>query len=185
MAGAGVWGSFSADPRDPSLAELRASDADRDHASDVVRDAFVDGRLTRDEFDVRRDAVLQARTLGDVLPLMRDLVPTADASAAQVERRPSGTSDLARDARQQYERDLRDARNGWIFVTTLCVAIWGATSIAGGGPYFFWPVFPSLGVGIGYFSMRLHRDRQIEQIEEKLTRKRRALDDRERRHRDD
>lgn len=185
MAGAGVWGSFSADPRDPSLAELRATDADRDHAADVVRDAFVDGRLTRDEFDVRRDAVLQARTLGDVLPLMRDLVPTTEARSARVVRRATRGTDLATDAEQQYGRDLRDARNGWIFVTTLCVVIWGATSVAGGGPYFFWPVFPSLGVGIGYFSMRLHRDRQIEQIEQKLTRKRRALEDRERRHRDD
>ena len=185
MPGADVWGAFSADPRDPSVADLRASDADRDHASDVVRDAFVDGRLTRDEFDVRRDAVLQARTVGDVLPLMRDLVPTAGASAARVERRASGTTDLTRDAEHHYGRDLRDARNGWIFVTTLCVAIWGVTSIAGGGPYFFWPVFPSLGVGIGYFSMRLHRDRQVEQIEGKLMRKRRALEARERRHRDD
>ena len=181
MAAADVWGAFSADPRDPAVAALRASDADRDHAADVVRDAFVDGRLTREEFDVRRDAVLQARTIGDVLPLMRDLVPTTDSASKRVERRPSGTTDLARDAEQKYRRDLRDARNGWIFVTTVCVAIWGATSIAG-GPYFFWPVFPSLGVGIGYFSMRLHHDRHVEEIEEKLVRRRRR---RERRDRDD
>ena len=84
MPGADLWGSFSADPRDPSVAQLRASDADRDRAVDVVRDAFVDGRLTRAEFDDRRDAVLQARTLGDVLPLMRDLVPTTDSPTASV-----------------------------------------------------------------------------------------------------
>jgi hypothetical protein len=183
VAGADVWGSFSADPRDPSVVDLRASDADRDHAVDVVRDAFVDGRLTRDEFDVRRDAVLQARTIGDVMPLLRDLVPATGPTSARVERRPSGSTDLAVEAEQQYRRDLRDARNGWIFVTALCVGIWGATSLAGGA-YFFWPVFPSLGVGIGYVSMRRHRDREVERIEEKLVRKRRALEARERRHRD-
>ena len=184
MPGADVWGAFSADPRDPSVADLRASDADRDHASDVVRDAFVDGRLTRDEFDVRRDAVLQARTVGDVLPLMRDLVPTAGASAARVERRASGTTDLTRDAQQQYGRDLRDARNGWIFVTTLCVAIWGATSVAGGAAYFFWPVFPCLGVGIGYLAQRLNREKRVEEIEERLVAKREERELRERRRRE-
>lgn len=178
MAGAGVWDAFSADPRDPAVAGVRASDADRDHAVDVVRDAFVDGRLTRDEFDVRRDEVLQARTLGDVLPLMRDLVPTTESPTAGLERRPTGASALARDAQKQYERDLRDARNGWVFVTTLCVAIWGVSSIAAGGPYFFWPVFPFLGVGIGYFSQRLNRERRLEEIEEKLVAKR--LDERRR-----
>ena len=185
MPGADLWGSFSADPRDPSVAQLRASDADRDRAVDVVRDAFVDGRLTRAEFDDRRDAVLQARMLGDVLPLMRDLVPTTGPAARREAPSPVGTSDLARDAVQQYRRDLRDARNGWIFVTTLCVVIWGATSIVGGATYFFWPVFPSLGVGIGYFSTWLRRDQQIEQIEKKLVRERAALEARERRHRDD
>ena len=175
---ADVWGAFSADPRDPAVAALRASDADRDHAADVVRDAFVDGRLAHDEFDVRRDEVLQARTLGDLLPLMRDLVPTTDSPAASVERRPTGASALARDAQRQYERDLRDARNGWVFVTTVCVAIWGASSIAADGPYFFWPVFPFIGVGIGYLSPRLNREKRVEEIEEKLVRKR--LDERRR-----
>ncbi|MBD8608236.1 MULTISPECIES: DUF1707 domain-containing protein [Aeromicrobium] len=184
MPGADVWGSFSADPRDPTVAHLRASDADRDRAVDVVRDAFVDGRLTRDEFDTRRDAVLQARTVGDLVPPMRDLVPTSGRAVRRTAPSPVGTSDLARDAVQQYRRDLRDARNGWIFVTTLCVAIWGATSVAGGGPSFFWPVFPSLGIGIGYFSTWLRRDQQIEQIEEKLVREREAREVRERRHRD-
>ena len=184
MAGADVWGSFSADPRDPSVAGLRASDADRDHAVDVVRDAFVDGRLTRDEFDVRRDAVLQARTMGDLLPMMVDLLPSstpAVPSTAQVVRGGSGGADLHRDAQLQYEREVRDARNGWIMVTTLCVAIWGATSIAG-GPYFFWPVFPSLGVGIGYLMQRLNREKRIDEIEDALVLKRKVRERRKRDH---
>lgn len=175
---ADVWTAFSADPRDPAVGELRASDADRDHAADVVRDAFVDGRLTRDEFDVRRDQVLAGRTLGDLLPLISDLVPSSAPVSAPAVRPTSGAADLRRDAEKQYERDLRDARNGWVFVTTVCVAIWGATSIAGGEPYFFWPVFPFLGVGIGYVSQRLNREKRLEEIEEKLVAK--QLDERRR-----
>jgi hypothetical protein len=65
----------------------------------------------------------------------------------------------------------------------LCVAIWGATAVAT-GPSFFWPVFPSLGVGIGYLSMRLRPGQQVEQIEDRLVQERQAREARERRHRD-
>ncbi|MFC5678988.1 DUF1707 SHOCT-like domain-containing protein [Aeromicrobium endophyticum] len=182
MQGRDVWGAFSADPRDATVAGLRASDADRDQAVDVVRDAFVDGRLTRDEFESRRDAVLQARTMGDLLPMLVDLLPSstpAVPSTAQVVRGGSGGADLHREAQLQYEREVRDARNGWIMITTLCVAIWGATSIAGGF-YFFWPVFPSLGVGIGYLMQRFNREKRIDEIEDALVLKRKVLKRRKR-----
>jgi hypothetical protein len=57
---------------------------------------------------------------------------------------------------------------------TVCLAIWAATSFAGGGPSFFWPVFAFVGVGIGYFSTRLHAEERIEQIEQRLVERRRA-----------
>ena len=47
------WASFQHDPRDPAVAPLRASDADRDVVHGVLTDAFADGRLDRDEYDER------------------------------------------------------------------------------------------------------------------------------------
>jgi hypothetical protein len=41
----------------------------------LLIDAFADGRLTREEFDVRSADALVARTGGDLAPLTGDLAP--------------------------------------------------------------------------------------------------------------
>jgi hypothetical protein len=61
----------------------KASDAARDAALELLRDAFADGRLT-DEFDQRTRAALTARTAGELERLFVDLpavtiTPTASA----------------------------------------------------------------------------------------------------------
>lgn len=66
------WGSFTQDPPDPSVASLRASDADRDRVHDLLAGAFADGRLDRGEYDERGTAVTHARTLGDLPPVVAD-----------------------------------------------------------------------------------------------------------------
>ncbi len=60
--------------------EMRASDADRDRVIDVLRVAVGEGRLTPDEFEERMQAVLSARTFGELAPFTADL-PPASASA--------------------------------------------------------------------------------------------------------
>jgi len=55
---------------------IRASDADREHAVGMLRDAYVCGRLTLDEFDERTTAAFAGRTWGELRGLTRDL-PTA------------------------------------------------------------------------------------------------------------
>lgn len=70
--------SPDADARDEAGLELRASDADRDTAAAVLGSAMAAGRLTTTEYAERLDAVYAAKTLGDLVPLTRDL--PADAS---------------------------------------------------------------------------------------------------------
>jgi hypothetical protein len=65
-------------------AHLRASDIDRDQVVDVLRDALMSGRLTQDEHSERLEQTLQARTLGELEPITRDLlVPGQPAPVAQ------------------------------------------------------------------------------------------------------
>jgi hypothetical protein len=52
---------------------LRASDADRDVATDRLRDAAGEGRLEPEELEQRIDAALRARTYGELESLLRDL----------------------------------------------------------------------------------------------------------------
>jgi Domain of unknown function (DUF1707) len=60
--------------------QLRTSRADRDQAIDVLKAAFVEGRLGKDEFDLRVGQVLASRTYADLATLTSD-VPGQAASA--------------------------------------------------------------------------------------------------------
>lgn len=63
-------------------AHLRASDTDRDQVVDVLRDALMSGRLSQDEHAERLEQTLQARTLGELEPITRDLVVPGQAQSA-------------------------------------------------------------------------------------------------------
>ncbi|QIB45573.1 DUF1707 SHOCT-like domain-containing protein [Streptomyces aureoverticillatus] len=112
-------------PAEPSHAELRASDADRERVAEVLREAVAEGRLDMEEFGERLDAVYQARTYGELAPLTRDL-PSAVAPAPKVSmvKRPedgdSGEIDWA-------ERVVDGEPS-----STGAVAIWGGFSRKGG-----------------------------------------------------
>jgi Domain of unknown function (DUF1707) len=54
---------------------LRASDSDRDRVLDILKAAFVQGRLTKDELDVRVGHTLASRTWGDLTAITADIPP--------------------------------------------------------------------------------------------------------------
>jgi Domain of unknown function (DUF1707) len=66
-----------------SQLELRASDADRDRTAAVLASALAAGRLTHAEHADRLDAAYAAKTLGDLVPLTRDL-PAEDQDSASL-----------------------------------------------------------------------------------------------------
>jgi Domain of unknown function (DUF1707)/Domain of unknown function (DUF4190) len=52
---------------------MRSSSADRERAIDVLKAAFAEGRLTRDEFEERSGQVLRSQTYGELAALTADL----------------------------------------------------------------------------------------------------------------
>ena len=87
----------------PAVAGVRAdaaSDADRDIVFRTLAEAYAEGRLDREEYDERADAVHGAKTLGELPGMLDDLVPTDDAGAALVRcaghERVSRSSAIAR-----------------------------------------------------------------------------------------
>ena len=69
---------------------LRASHADREQVIDVVKAAFVQGRLAKDEFDQRIGRVFASRTYGDLAVVTADIpARLIQAQAAQEPARPS------------------------------------------------------------------------------------------------
>jgi 8-oxo-dGTP pyrophosphatase MutT (NUDIX family) len=62
-------------PVDPvaDALRMRASDADREKVAAILRDAYAEGRLTRDEYDERLTACFSAATYGDLVPVLAHL----------------------------------------------------------------------------------------------------------------
>jgi len=75
---------------------MLASAADRDRVAELLKVAFGDGRLTKDEFDERFEQVMNARTYGELAPIIADL-PVGAAPPAPYPYRPvvAQTSGLA------------------------------------------------------------------------------------------
>jgi len=75
---------------------LRASHADRERVIEVLKAAFVEDRLTRDEFGTRVGQALASRTCADLAALTADIpagsavVPPPESGPPQ-SRKPAGT----------------------------------------------------------------------------------------------
>lgn len=67
---------------------LRSSRADREHVLDVFKAAFVQGLLTKDEFDMRAGQTLASRTYAELAALTADI--PAGLTGAQPLRKPAG-----------------------------------------------------------------------------------------------
>jgi len=179
MSTSSVWQEFSADPRDRANANLRASDADREVVRRVVADAYAEGRLDRDELDERADAAGVARVLGDLPPLIDDLVPTALVSGSTRAREAIPQRAVAR-----WEKQRRDALWSFLSASTICWAIWLVVGLAGDGTMFPWPLFVMLGTGIHAARVQFNRVDIIAEETRRLEKKERnsiTFDDLQRR----
>jgi hypothetical protein len=87
MAGPGDEGA-AVERRDGG--ELRASRADREQAIEVLKAAFVEDRLTKDELDLRVGQALESRTYAELGAVTADLRPLR-AVAEPVAAKPSST----------------------------------------------------------------------------------------------
>jgi hypothetical protein len=69
---------------------LRAGHADRDRVIETLKNAFVHGRLTKDELDARAGQALTARTRGELAALTADLPVSPEATPPGHAGRPPG-----------------------------------------------------------------------------------------------
>jgi hypothetical protein len=169
------WGEFTADPRRREAAPLRASDHDRDVVLGVLGEAFADGRLTREEYDERSATTAGARTLGELPPIIADLVPLNPS------RSTVATSDeLDRQAVRRWEHQRREAINGFLFIAIICWTIWAVT-----GANFPWPIFPTLFVGLRIPQVLMNKKDIVARERERLERKQRKSIEGRRRSHDD
>jgi hypothetical protein len=174
-----IWERFEHDPRRSENAPLRASDRDRDVIRDVLGTAYAEGRLTRDELDERTDHANAARTLGDLPPLVKDLVTTSTST-----RVPMTSDDRHRAAELKYRQQRQQAFGAFLVPTLICWVIWVSVLFGGHGTPFPWPVFVTLGTGIRWFQLLTSRHDTVASIEHSMEkRERRRLEQDARRQR--
>ncbi|MGJ3509903.1 DUF1707 domain-containing protein [Enemella sp. A6] len=134
------WSEFTADPRKAKNLELRASDTDRNLVSEILADAFAEGRLDPEEYQNRLDKALSLRTLGEITPLVQDVWLAGRPSAKQVAPRSK--------VERGFDIAVGAGLGSWLVVAAITNVVWLATSLSGGF-YYYWPIWPMLGVGIG------------------------------------
>jgi len=84
MAGPGDEMAAGATGRGP----MRASHADREQVIEALKDAFVHGRLNRDELDARAGQALAARTYVELAAVTADIPPAPPSLAVSGAARP-------------------------------------------------------------------------------------------------
>lgn len=161
------WESFRIDPRVPENAGLRASDADREVVRSLLSEAYADGRLTREEHDERVAAVLGAVTLGELPPLVADLLPST--SLAPRPRGALSPAEIQARAVAKYRTDLREAFGVFLLPNLICWTIWIVTGMHGTPPWPIWVLFS----GIPFAMLALNRGPEIRKNVERLERKER------------
>jgi len=108
---------------------MRASDAEREHAAEALREHYAAGRLTSEELDERLEAAYRAKT-GEELNELRADLPELPLSA-QARR-----AELA-DRKAELRRRMLQHAGGAFTPFLICTAIWAGS----GADSPFWPVW--------------------------------------------
>jgi hypothetical protein len=106
---------------------LRASHADREQVIDMLKAAFVQVRLTKDEFDARVGQALASRTYAELAMVTADI--PAETTEAQPPRHP-----VQARARQPVNPELKADVRAIITACPIAVVSWLATVLIGDNP---------------------------------------------------
>jgi hypothetical protein len=133
-----AWVAFRHDPREHPT--LRAADVDREVVRAILSEAYADGRLAVVEHDDRTTSLWQARTLGELTPLIADLVPPAGPGPTK----PGPAEPRASDPnRADPPRDVRRQLTGFLLPSLICVLLWARAA-----PHLFWPAWVMAYTGL-------------------------------------
>jgi Domain of unknown function (DUF1707) len=113
---------------------LRTSYVDREQAIEVLKDAFAQGRLDKDELDARVGQAFASRTYAELAAL------TADIPAGPTRPEPPSKPDRAR-ARPQVSADVKAGARAIAGIYLTAGVLWLGAALAGdngvGGAFLF------------------------------------------------
>jgi hypothetical protein len=126
----------------PITTSVRAGDRDRERTANQLGQALSQGYLAMDEYETRLQATFAAHTTAELRQLVADLP----------------LSRLRRTDPQRHAARRRAARMGvrihlgaYLAMVVIVLAVWLAVGLTAGA-WYFWPIWPILGAGIGLAS---------------------------------
>jgi hypothetical protein len=122
-----------------SSSTVRAGDGERAATADVLGQGLTQGYLDMPEYEQRVAAAFAAHSTNELRQLVADL-PIAQLRRNDPRRR------AARDAAARMSVRLHLA--AYVVMVVIVLTVWLAVALAG-GTWYFWPVWPILGAGIG------------------------------------
>jgi hypothetical protein len=121
---------------------LRAAHADSEHVIGTLKAAFVQGRLTKDELDLRIGQTLAARTYADLARLTADVPAGLVAAAPPHNTAPRKTVPPHNTAPARARPPMRNAAKAGICVTVALAALVLTAYVTGGQALFaFVPLY--------------------------------------------
>ena len=123
----------------PTATSVRAGDRDRERTANQLGQALSQGYLAMDEYETRLQATFAAHTTAE----LRQLV--ADLPLAQL-RRNDPRRQAAR--RRAARLGVRIHLGAYLAMVVIVLTVWLAVGLTAGA-WYFWPIWPILGAGIG------------------------------------
>jgi hypothetical protein len=120
-------------------ATVRAGDSDRERTAALLGQALAQGYLTLDEYEARLQATFGAHTRSDLWQLTTDL-PVARLQRNDPRRREA--------RRRAARRGVQIHLAGYLTMVVIVLTVWLAVGLTADA-WYFWPIWPILGAGIG------------------------------------
>jgi Domain of unknown function (DUF1707)/2TM domain len=123
----------------PTAPAVRAGDREREKAAHQLGQALAQGYLAMDEYEARVAAAFGAHTTAELRQLVADL-PLGQLRRNDPRRREA--------KRAAARRSVQIHLAGYLAMVVIVLAVWLAVGLTAGA-WYFWPIWPILGAGIG------------------------------------
>lgn len=126
-------------PYESAITTVRAGDGDRQATAALLGLAVGQGYLELAEYDARLQTAFSAQTVADLRRL------TADLPVATLRRNDPQRAEARRRA---VRRGVQWHLAGYLAMVVIVLTVWLAVGLSAGA-WYFWPIWPILGAGLG------------------------------------
>jgi uncharacterized protein DUF1707/2TM domain-containing protein len=126
----------------PVAPPVRAGDRERERTANQLGQALSQGYLAMDEYETRLQATFAANTTTELRQLIADL-PLAQLRRNDPQRRAA--------RRRAARLGVRIHLSAYFAMVVIVLTVWLAVGLTAGA-WYFWPIWPILGAGIGVVS---------------------------------